>query len=508
MQNGAGDGRASDAVVAAAASPVDAGASVGEEADVAAAAAAVWNGGAAVPALATEVIKDDDLVTAPSVTGTAKADPAVDAGALADGGWRQWVRGWHLGRLVPAWAGSRRAGRGDRHEPPPSPSAAIDGPSRQSSSSDSFSYSNSNRGSCKETGSAAEDAPAPWASCIPPWNPPDWLGTFGRRCGVVLKAVSTATTLASPFLCFGAGMLALFVPTPFATTINAVWVEVCLALLMLCMSLTLTPADIWGAITRPWLVALSLVLEYGVAPLSALVLGHIFQLRPILRVGLTLVACVNGGQASNLCTFIARGDLSISVLMTLSSSLLATVAIPALSKLYLSGVVAVDAGGLAASTAKQVLAPLVAGVVVKACAGRLVGAVEPALSIVGIVALVIIVLGTTSLSAELIKQAWSSTLAPVALFHVFGFWFGFGVALLLFRMRRPVATAVAFESGFKSPALSFVLARRHFDDVEVQTASAVSILVLVPLAMAAAVAFHLWYVSSTLMGRDVDELLL
>ncbi|GAB0493289.1 hypothetical protein MMPV_004569 [Pyropia vietnamensis] len=257
------------------------------------------------------------------------------------------------------------------------------------------------------------------------------------------------------------------------------------------MSLTLTPADIWGAITRPWLVALSLVLEYGVAPLSALALGHIFRLRPILRVGLTLVACVNGGQASNLCTFIARGDLSISVLMTLSSSLLATVAIPALSKLYLSGVVAVDAGGLAASTAKQVLAPLVAGVVVKACAGRVVGAVEPALSIVGIVALVIIVLGTTSLSADLIKQAWSSTLAPVALFHVFGFWFGFVVALYLFRMRRPVATAVAFESGFKSPALSFVLARRHFDDVEVQTASAVSILVLVPLAMAAAVAFHL-----------------
>eukprot|EP00170_Pyropia_yezoensis_P006156 contig_25041_g6175 len=95
------------------------------------------------------------------------------------------------------------------------------------------------------------------------------------------------------------------------------------------------------------------------------------------------------------------------------------------------------------------------------------------------------------LSGELIKATWSSTLAPVALFHIIGFWFGFGVARLLFRMRRPVATAIAFESGFKSPALSFVLAVRHFKDVEVQTASAVSILVLVPLAMGAAVAFHL-----------------
>lgn len=107
-----------------------------------------------------------------------------------------------------------------------------------------------------------------------------------------------------------------------------------------------------------------------------------------------------------------------------------------------------DAGGLATSTARQVLAPLVAGVVFKACAGWLVEAVEPALSIVGIVALIIIVLGTTSLSAELIKTSWSFTLAPVADFHVVGFWLGFGVARLLFRMRRPVATAVAFESGF------------------------------------------------------------
>lgn len=495
MQGGASDGCAGDAVPAVATAAADAATSARVTTD---AAVATRDAGASAQALAAKAAKEDEPATAEAVTVAAKADPAVDAGARTGGGCGWRARGWHLKDLVPAWGAAWRAGRGDHHEPPPSPSATTGVPSKKLSSSSSGSSSSSSSG--KDALSTAEHSPNFWASCVPRLTSPDWLCTFGARCGAGLIAVSTATTLASPFLCVGAGILALFVPGPFASTISNVWVEVCLALLMLCMSLTLTPADIWGAVTRPWLVALSLALEYGVAPLSALALGYIFRLSPINRVGLTLVACVNGGQASNLCTFIARGDLSISVLMTLSSSLLATVAIPGLSKLYLSGVVAVNAGGLAASTAKQVLAPLVAGVVVKACAGRVVEAVEPALSIVGIVALVIIVLGTTSLSAELIKAAWSTTLAPVALFHVIGFWFGFGIARLLFRMRRPVATAIAFESGFKSPALSYVLARRHFDDAEVQTASAVSILVLVPLAMGAAVAFHLWYVLLAFVG--------
>lgn len=362
MQAGARDGHADDAVPVATTAVADAGllAREGTGAEVTA-----RDAGSTAQALTAEAATDVEPATAVAVAAAAVADPAVDAGARPGGDQATWVAGWRLGCLVRALGAARRPERGHRHEPP---SPAADVPSWKGRSSSSSS-SGSRRCSIKDAPSAMEDSPACWASCVPSWTPPDWLVTFGARCGAALTAFSAATTLASPFLCLGAGILALFVPGPFASTITNVWVEVCLALLMLCMSLTLTPADIWGAITRPWLVALSLALEYGVAPLSALALGHIFRLSPINRVGLTLVACVNGGQASNLCTFIARGDLSISVLMTLSSSLLATVAIPGLSKLYLSGVVAVDAGGLATSTPMQVIGPLLAGVVVKACAG-------------------------------------------------------------------------------------------------------------------------------------------
>ncbi|GAB0496112.1 hypothetical protein MMPV_007422 [Pyropia vietnamensis] len=314
----------------------------------------------------------------------------------------------------------------------------------------------------------------------------------GRAVLDALPVVSSALTIASPFLCLAAGVTALLVPKPFTEAITPQVVEGCLAATAAAMALTLTPARVWAAATRPWLLALSIILEFGVAPVVAFALGHIFRLSSGLRAGLTLLGCTNGGQASNLTTYIARGDVGLSVLMTLASSLLATVAIPGLSRLYLSGVVSVDAAGLAASTAKLVLAPLAAGVAVKAVAARAVDAIEPLLPVVGIAAVVTVVLGSTALAAERIKSTWSEALAPALLLFIVLFLLGYGVGRWACRQGRPIATALAFEAGFKNPPLAFVLARRHFSDPAVQTASAVTILVLAPLFMGAAVGFRLF----------------
>jgi len=342
---------------------------------------------------------------------------------------------------------------------------------------------------------AAVDACVPAPEALPPW-----LVTAGGYVGAGVTATAAALTFASPLLSIGAGVWAILDPAPFAAAITPKTVHVLLSLVMLSMGLTLTLEDVWGALRRPWLVALSLSLEYGLAPLSAFALGHLFRLPPAVRVGLTLVGSVNGGQASNFCTYLARGDTATSVLMTLSSSLLAIVAIPALSKVYLSGLVTVDAGGLARSTATLILAPVAAGVVVKALAGRAVAAAEPAFPIFVVAALVVITLGATGGAAEVIQAHWALLLAPIALFHGVGFGVGYGLARRLHTGHR-TAVALAFEAGLKSPVLSWVLARRHFDDPAVQAASSVSILVLAPMALGAAVAFRWWYVGTAVGAR-------
>ena len=72
---------------------------------------------------------------------------------------------------------------------------------------------------------------------------------------------------------------------------------------------------------------------------------------------MVLVGSINGGQASNLCTYIAKGNLAMSVVMTTATTLGAIVFTPLLCKLVLGTVVPVDALGIAISTIQVVWTP-------------------------------------------------------------------------------------------------------------------------------------------------------
>ena len=73
-------------------------------------------------------------------------------------------------------------------------------------------------------------------------------------------------------------------------------------------------------------------------------------LHPALATGLILVSSCPGGQASNVATFIAHGNVALSVLMTTASTLGAIIMTPLLTKMLAGAIVAVDAAGLAMST--------------------------------------------------------------------------------------------------------------------------------------------------------------
>jgi BASS family bile acid:Na+ symporter len=119
---------------------------------------------------------------------------------------------------------------------------------------------------------------------------------------------------------------------------------------MLSMGITLTPQDFVKVAARPNATLMQFTLCYGMMPLLALGLGTAFKLDPALMAGMVLVGSINGGQASNLCTYIARGNVALSVLMTTATTLGAIVMTPLLCKGLLGAVVPVDAAGIAKST--------------------------------------------------------------------------------------------------------------------------------------------------------------
>jgi BASS family bile acid:Na+ symporter len=123
-----------------------------------------------------------------------------------------------------------------------------------------------------------------------------------------------------------------------------------LAALMLSMGITLTPKDFVEVASEPKSVLMQFSLCYLMMPALAFGLGKAAGLSPALLAGMVLVGSINGGQASNLCTYIAKGNVALSVLMTTATTIGAIFMTPLICKGVLGTVVPVDAVGIAMST--------------------------------------------------------------------------------------------------------------------------------------------------------------
>ena len=106
-----------------------------------------------------------------------------------------------------------------------------------------------------------------------------------------------------------------------------------LGFLMLTMGLTLTVNDFKKCAERPAPILVGYAAQYFIKPLLGFLIAKALALPDALAVGLILVSCCPGGQASNVATFIAHGDVALSVLMTTASTIGAIVMTPLLTKL-------------------------------------------------------------------------------------------------------------------------------------------------------------------------------
>jgi bile acid:Na+ symporter, BASS family len=86
------------------------------------------------------------------------------------------------------------------------------------------------------------------------------------------------------------------------------------------MGLTLELSDFALAVSKPWIVLIGVLAQYGIMPSLGFVLGRVLKLRPELAVGLILVSVCPGGAASNIVCLIGKADVALSVVLTLCST--------------------------------------------------------------------------------------------------------------------------------------------------------------------------------------------
>mmetsp|Transcript_17964 Transcript_17964/g.29170 ORF Transcript_17964/g.29170 Transcript_17964/m.29170 type:complete len:395 (-) Transcript_17964:249-1433(-) len=247
-----------------------------------------------------------------------------------------------------------------------------------------------------------------------------------------------------------------------------------LAALMLSMGITLTPDDFVAVASEPSSVLMQFALCYGMMPALAFGLGRAFGLDAGLLAGMVLVGSINGGQASNLCTYIAKGNVALSVLMTTATTVGAIFMTPFLCKTMLGTVVPVDAAGIAKSTCQVVLAPIAIGMSANKFFPKFVKAILPFAPVVGVVSTCLLVASAVAQVAEPILNAGISLQLPVLLLHLIGGLVGYWLPKLT-GFGEVKSRTMAIETSMKSSAFGFLLAKLHFGDYIARVPSAVSV---------------------------------
>ncbi|CAM6108217.1 unnamed protein product [Calypogeia fissa] len=234
-----------------------------------------------------------------------------------------------------------------------------------------------------------------------------------------------------------------------------------LTVTMLGMGMTLTPEDFKGALAMPQELFVGVLLQYTVMPSAGFLVSRLLKLSPEFAAGLILVACCPGGTASNIVTYLARGNVALSVLMTAASTFLAVVMTPVLTAKLVGQYVNVDAAGLFASTVQVVLIPVIGGAILNYFFHKSVKKISLVSPSIAVVIVALICAGAVGRSAGAILSSGGPVVVAVLALHLIGFSWGYILARLL-RIDESSARTISIEVGMQNSVLGVVLAGQHF----------------------------------------------
>ena len=254
--------------------------------------------------------------------------------------------------------------------------------------------------------------------------------------------------------------VAMFVPGSFdwieTKTINPM-----LGVIMFGMGLTLSPNDFKIVLSRPKDILIGCLAQFTIMPLLAWLLTLAFSLPKELALGVILVGCCPGGTASNVITYLAKGDLALSVGMTACSTLLAPIVTPLLVWLMAGTMVNVDTLGMLLSIVYVVIAPIIVGLLCQHFLPKLTKAITPYLPAFSSLAIAITVGIVVSHNADRLMLGGMIVILVVILHNLLGLSLGFTIGRLL-RLEKPKCIALSIEVGMQNSGLASSLANMHF----------------------------------------------
>lgn len=261
--------------------------------------------------------------------------------------------------------------------------------------------------------------------------------------------------------------VSLFFPKT-VSFIKTSYVNYLLMIVMFGMGLTLKLEDFKVVFTRPKDIIIGAIAQFTIMPLLAFLLSIAFKLPPELTVGVILVGTCPGGTSSNVMTYLAKGDVALSVGMTSVSTILAPFATPLLTLLYAGQKVDVNAVSMFISIVQVVILPIALGFIINKFLYKFTNSIKEILPLISVLAIVAIVAAVVSANSQRLMQVGYLVIIVVVLHNSLGYLLGYMLAKL-FRLNNAKCKAVSIEVGMQNSGLATSLAATHFASMALAT---------------------------------------
>ncbi|MEL7212580.1 MAG: bile acid:sodium symporter [Pseudomonadota bacterium] len=245
--------------------------------------------------------------------------------------------------------------------------------------------------------------------------------------------------------------------------------------IMLGMGASLTPRDFVLALKRPYGLAIGVVSQYGFMPLLGFLLAISLPVSDTIKVGILIMACMPGGTTSNIFTYFSKGNLALSVLMTVTSTVFGVILIPIVLVLYAGALDLEIPRENIIATLVLLLVPVGIGMVLRKWNANVGAVTEFMGSMLAVFFILFLIVSWIPRNwGFLMETTWATYFASIALGLV-GITIGYNFARAL-KLHPRNARTVALETGIQNGPLAIAIIAFTFAGTEAQAIMAVPVL--------------------------------
>lgn len=245
--------------------------------------------------------------------------------------------------------------------------------------------------------------------------------------------------------------------------------------IMLGMGASLTPRDFILALKRPYGLMIGVVSQYGFMPFIGFFLALTLPVSEPIKIGILIMSCMPGGTTSNIFTYFSKGNLALSVLMTVTSTVFGVILIPIVLVIY-AGALDVDIPREnIIVTLVLLLVPVAIGMVLRKLSANIGAVTEFMGSMLAVFFIAFLVVSWIPRNFSfLMETGWATYAASIAL-GLIGITVGYLFAKAL-KLHPQNARTVGLETGIQNGPLAIAIIAFTFSGVEQQAVNAVPVL--------------------------------